>query len=492
MEPYQNNINLLIVKLEIPVSYEKYLDYPPDIAYALNCDERNFVMARRFLLGLSILYSGAAFYYSIKKPLSFDFWTTLIILLIFIFLRIFYSKFFSVENIRKYLFIFLTASLVAYTALKTIDEFKNAPQQQPSSTLKTEKKTNSNIVIQIDDEKKGSVGDVVFTFSLVLLFFRFSKTELSQLYAMTFGIPTLSNFLILNNFNLWVIVINIVIVVVFYVIAYTTTAKRQKNFLSQLAYLEKKNIESRRMKKELDYAREIQLSMLPPNKMTINNYEIAGVSIPTYEVGGDYYDYFEMPGNKLGIFICDVSGHGVASALLLSGLRSCLHLILEETSNPAEIFVKLNRMIRKTQQRKMFVSAVFAIINTQNHTCSLLNAGHLPPYKIAFDNSELIKFNKHTITLGALDIEDPTFLEEQIIKFDLKSNDKLILYTDGVTEAMNPYRNEYGFEKLEQFLFTHANESTNSLLNSLISSVNNFISDTEQKDDLSILIVSRK
>ncbi|MGB9695984.1 MAG: PP2C family protein-serine/threonine phosphatase [Ignavibacteria bacterium] len=478
--------------MEISVSYEKYLDYPPDIAYALNCDERNLVIARRFLLGLSILYFGAVIYYALKKPLSFDFWTTLTILLIFVSLRIFHSRIFSVKNIRKYLFIFLTVSLVISTTLKTIDELKNIPQQQTPSTLKTEKKTDSDITIQIDGEKKGSVGDVVFTFSLVLLFFRFSKVELSQLYALIFGIPTLSNLLILNNFNLWINIINVVTAAIFYIIAHTTATKRQKNFLSQLTYLEKKNTESRRMKQELDYAREIQLSMLPPNEAVIDNYEIAGISVPTYEVGGDYYDYFKISDSKFGVFICDVSGHGVASALLLSGLRSCLHLVLEETFEPAEIFIKLNKMIRKTQQRKMFVSAILAVIDTKSHTCKLLNAGHLPPYKISYDNSELIKLNKHTITLGALDIENSTFLEDQIIKFDFKNNDKLILYTDGVTEAMNPYYDEYGFERLEQFLFSHANEPTSRLLNNLINSINNFTSDTEQKDDLSILIVSCK
>lgn len=478
--------------MEIPVSYEKYLDYPSDIAYALNCDERNFIYARRILLVLCILYIGATTYYVLKKPFSFDFWTNFLIMLIFVLLRIFYSKLFSIENIRKYLFIFLTASLIVSTTLKTIDELKNSNQIQSSTEVKTEEKTKGNIGIKIDGENKESVSDVVFTFSLVLLFFRFSKVELSQLYALTFGIPTLSNLLVLNNFNLWSNVANIIIVAVFYAIAYTTALKRQKNFFSQLAYLEKKNTESRRMKQELDYAREIQLSMLPPNEAVINDYEIAGISIPTYEVGGDYYDYFRISESKFGVFICDVSGHGVASALLLSGLRSCLHLILEETSEPTEIFIKLNKMIRKTQQRKMFVSAIFAVIDTKLHTCQLLNAGHLPPYKISYNNSELIKLNKHIITLGALDFENINMLKEQIMTFDFKQNDKLILYTDGVTEAMNQNRDEYGFEKLEQFLFSHSDNSTSNLLNKLVNSVNNFIANTEQKDDFSILIVARK
>lgn len=121
-------------------------------------------------------------------------------------------------------------------------------------------------------------------------------------------------------------------------------------------------------------------------------------------MGREYFDYFKVSENEVGIFICDVSGHGVASGLLLSGLRSCMHLILEDNSNPKFIIEKLNRMIRKTQSRKMFVTAIFAVINTEKNKCMLFNAGHLPPYKISGESKEIFKIKKHGLALGAMNI----------------------------------------------------------------------------------------
>ena len=183
-------------------------------------------------------------------------------------------------------------------------------------------------------------------------------------------------------------------------------------------------------------------------------YRIAATSLPANEVGGDYYDYFKISEKLTGIFICDVSGHGVASAFLLSGLRSCMHLILEDTSNPKEVFIKLNKMVRRTQNRKMFVTAVFAVIDSVTNKCTLFNAGHLPPYKISGDSSELFKIKRHGITLGATDNFIPDD-EDNLVTFDFKKGDKLLLYTDGIVEAMDEIRNEYGFERLEDYLYKH-------------------------------------
>jgi len=244
------------------------------------------------------------------------------------------------------------------------------------------------------------------------------------------------------------------------------------------------------MKKELNYAREIQLSMLPEREATFGDLEISAISIPATEVGGDYFDYFKISDDKVGVFICDVSGHGVASALLLSGLRSCMHLILEETFDPKEVFGKLNRMIRKTQNRKMFVTAIFAVIDMKKNNCTLFNAGHLPPYKISGGSNELLKIKRHGITLGAMENIEPDN-ESNEMEFDFNKKDKLIFYTDGVNEALNFDRSEYGFEKLESFLNANADRKPGDLLKRLVSDVNNFTQDTVQKDDLTILTIGR-
>ncbi|MCX6165883.1 MAG: PP2C family protein-serine/threonine phosphatase, partial [Ignavibacteriae bacterium] len=143
-----------------------------------------------------------------------------------------------------------------------------------------------------------------------------------------------------------------------------------------------------------------------------------------------------------------------------------------------------------TQNKKMFVTAIFAVVDLEKNTCSLFNAGHLPPYKISGDSNELFKIKRHGITLGAVDDISQDMGDTEVI-FEFKKNDKLVFYTDGVSEAMNSNKLEYGFEKLEMFLNSNADKSPPELLNLLLEDIKNFTKDTEQKDDMSIMIIGR-
>jgi len=222
----------------------------------------------------------------------------------------------------------------------------------------------------------------------------------------------------------------------------------------------------------------------------IGDLEIAAISIPATEVGGDYFDYFKVSETEVGIFICDVSGHGVASGLLLSGLRSCMHLILEDNTNPKIVIEKLNRMIRKTQNRKMFVTAIFAIIDLEKNKCMLYNAGHLPPYKISGESKEIFKIRKHGLALGAMNIIEAAGTDNDVV-IDFNKNDKIVFYTDGANEAMNESKAEYGLENLESYLNNNADQKANVLLNGIIADIKKFTGKSNQRDDLTFLIVQR-
>lgn len=283
---------------------------------------------------------------------------------------------------------------------------------------------------------------------------------------------------------------NLIIALMFFIIAITSERKRQKKFFGQYNIYYTKNYENIRMKKELNYAREIQLSMLPKNDAVINDLEISAISLPASEVGGDYFDYFKISETEVGFFICDVSGHGVASGLLLSGLRSCMHLILEDNTNPKFVIEKLNRMIRKTQSRKMFVTAIFAAIDLKTNKCMLFNAGHLPPYKISGESKEIFKIKKHGLALGAMNTVEKEGAANEVL-FDFNKGDKLILYTDGVNEAMNESKSEYGLDNLELYLNNNADKKSNELVNGLIEDVKKFTNNSVARDDLTLLIIQR-
>lgn len=325
-------------------------------------------------------------------------------------------------------------------------------------------------------------------FSLFLLTLRLSKTEYIQLYTLSYGIPFIPEILINSKIGIPAIIAMTAVVLILYTISVTRESKFRKTFEKQYDYFVKKHSESLRMKKELNYAREIQVSMLPETPVSIGGIKIMGLSEPAKEVGGDYFDYFRISEKETGIFICDVSGHGVASGLLLSGLRAGIHLILEDTVNPKIVFEKLNRMIRKTQSRKMFVTAILAIVNTETKKCSLFNAGHLPPYKIDGKTLEVLKLKRHGITLGAMDEIAPENEDTEIV-FDFAESDKIIFYTDGVSEAMDREKNEYGFDRLEQFLYANADKEIEELAESLKNDINTFTKNCERNDDLTILII---
>jgi serine phosphatase RsbU (regulator of sigma subunit) len=415
-----------------------------------------------------------------------------------LFLRIYYKKIFSISNIRKYLFVVLVATLLILLSTKITDRVfypvNNDTSEVISDIGKSDKSlaedSHENVIVGISDDDPETFSDIIFLFAISILFFKLSRNEITQLYALIIGLPIITELIIFNSFETIKNIPVIIFTVLFYIIAFAAESKRRKKFYNQFNHFYRKNFETQRMKKELNYAREIQLSMLPESEAKFGDIEISGISFPATEVGGDYFDYFQISDEKIGIFICDVSGHGVASALLLSGLRSCMHLILEDTSNPKEIFNKLNRMIRKTQNRKMFVTAIFAVINTRKSICTLYNAGHLPPYKISGDKNELFKIKRHGITLGAMDEIEPK-TDDRVVVFDFKKNDKLLFYTDGVNEALNANKAEYGFEKLENFLYSNLNKTPAELVKNLVADINNFTQEIIQKDDLTILTIGR-
>jgi len=353
-----------------------------------------------------------------------------------------------------------------------------------------QKETKGNIKFSVSEDSGEDYLEYIIFFGIFVLIFRFTRTEIIQLFAIAIFFPFLLNIILQKEFTPDNLIPNIITGVLLFVIAFTSERKRQKNFYSQYDVNYKKNYETLRMKKELNYAREIQLSMLPDNEAVIGELKISGVSNPATEVGGDYFDYFRISERETGFFICDVSGHGVASGLLLSGLRSCVHLLLEDNVNPKIIMEKLNRMIRKTQNRKMFVTAIFAVIDTENNKCRLFNAGHLPPYKISGESGEIFKIRKHGIALGAMNSVDASEDDNEVV-IDFKKNDKIVFYTDGVNEAMNSKNAEYGLDNLEYFLNNNSGRNSDDILKGLLTDVKRFTGGSVQKDDLTLLIIQR-
>ncbi len=491
--------------MELIETFDKYLTLPREQAYNQYLDERNLKIFKVMLVIFSFIYSIAVIVNLVdNQSLNLALIITLINLIFIISARILFKKFFNLSNIRRSIFIFLILQLFISISIEVlypedndsedsteqVDQKGDKKKSKKQETIVDSSSSKGGVQFSMGRKNDDSFVQYIVFFGIMVLIFRFSRTEIIQLFAVSTGVSVLALFFLNSNFSTTSSLPNLIMAMMFFIIAITSEKKRQRKFFEQYDIYYAKNYENIRMKKELNYAREIQLSMLPENDAVIGDIEISGISLPASEVGGDYFDYFKISEREVGIFICDVSGHGVASGLLLSGLRSCMHLILEDNTNPKFIIEKLNRMIRKTQSRKMFVTAIFAVIDTDKNKCMLFNAGHLPPYKISGESKEIFKIKKHGLALGAMNTVEAEGASNEVV-FDFNKGDKLVLYTDGVNEAMNNSRSEYGLDNIEQYLNNNADKKTNELLKGLIDDVKKFTNNSMQRDDLSLLIIQR-
>jgi serine phosphatase RsbU (regulator of sigma subunit) len=482
--------------LAILETFDKYLDVSRDQAYNQYLDERNLKTFRVFLFIFEFVFLiGLIVNIVDTKSFNVALILTIINILVIGIILISYKKYFRISNIRRSIFIFLILQLLMTISVDLF--YPNDNSVETSETIIHDGNSKSappierkGVTVSMGTQGDESYFSYIIIFTSVIMAFRFSRTEILQLFSIGFGVPLLVSLLFNAKFTPGGSIPPVILGLIFFVVAFTSERKRQRKFYEQYDFSYRKNYENIRMKKELNHAREIQLSMLPENNATIGELEISATSIPASEVGGDYFDYFKISEKEVGIFICDVSGHGVASGLLLSGLRSCMHLILEDHSNPKIVIEKLNRMIRKTQSRRMFVTAIFAIIDTEKNKCMLFNAGHLPPYKISGESKEIFKIKKHGVALGAMNNVENADTDNAVV-FDFKKGDKLILYTDGINEAMNNEKTEYGLDNLELYINSNADKKTNDLLNGLLGDVKRFTNNSFQRDDLTLLIIQR-
>jgi hypothetical protein len=239
-----------------------------------------------------------------------------------------------------------------------------------------------------------------------------------------------------------------------------------------------------RMREEIDYARKMQLSMLPQSPPDVSWLDMAAVSLPATEVGGDYYDSFRLTPSRLVLAIADVSGHGLASGLLLSGVRSCLYFLEDDLGSP-EALRRLDRMVRRTTDRRTYVTLLLAVIDHEAMTLSVTSAGHPPllHYRAAAGTVESVGSGAPPLGTFA----DPRYVCNEAT---FATGDLLVIYTDGVIEMRNDHDQEYGDEKLRRAIVRAAapGRSAREVRDSVLSDLANFKGSVEQADDITLVV----
>lgn len=250
------------------------------------------------------------------------------------------------------------------------------------------------------------------------------------------------------------------------------------------------------IERQLDIARTIQQSFIPHhfNPMpSVKNFEIFGKMLPAKHVGGDFFDFFPIDDRHLGFVIADVSGKGVPAALFMAVTRTIIRTIAMKTESPLETINETNKLLNYENETSLFVTAFYGVFNTLTGELKFCNAGHNPPYLLT-DNQTLEEIGKHQgLPLGVLDEPElSNKLPYSENKIQLQKNDTLILYTDGVTEAMNTSYKMFGIEKLSKVIKSMPGKSLREIVDIILESVKQHGGNAAQFDDCTLLALRYK
>lgn len=242
---------------------------------------------------------------------------------------------------------------------------------------------------------------------------------------------------------------------------------------------------------ELSIANNIQQSLLPSNfnPMPQNNrFELSGKMMPAKAVGGDFFDFFPLDGNRVGLLIADVSGKSIPASLFMAKSKTIIRSIALQGASPKETLYTANELIGGDNALCMFVTVFYAILDTTTGQITYANAGHNPPYIVSANKSVRKIAATDTIPLGVdsdLIHGKANFFEQHTIA--LKDNDFIFLYTDGVTEAMNSKGEAYSPKRLEEVLAKNGDQDLGNVIESVIADIKAFADTLEQSDDIAIL-----
>lgn len=255
------------------------------------------------------------------------------------------------------------------------------------------------------------------------------------------------------------------------------------------AWLHQREIKRQRLDKELAVGQQIQLSLLPEACPTIPGWEFAAIYQSARQVGGDFYDFFELPGesSRLGMIIADVTGKGVPAALFMAFSRSIIRTTSISGENPATILKQANRLIVQDNRSGIYLTAFYAILDLEAGHLAYASAGHNWPLYIPAAADECRELAAGGFLLGALpDIN----LEEQTLT--LNQGDVLVFFTDGVPEAMNRHNEMFGEERLQQVALANSAGRAEDILEAIVDTVKQFTGNTPQSDDFTLFVVKRQ
>lgn len=246
-----------------------------------------------------------------------------------------------------------------------------------------------------------------------------------------------------------------------------------------------------RYKEELKIAKRVQDSLLPKTLVTNDDLEINAFSKAAAEVGGDYFDTYKMDEERLAIIIGDVSGKGTSAAFHMSQMKGVFQSLVQLKLSAKEFIVKANNALSGCLDRTSFITTTYLILNCKTKKIEVSRAGHCPTLYYNAKNKEVHYLEDNGLGLGILrDSQFDDFVD--VNKFEYHSGDIVVLYTDGITEAKNKNNEEFGYERLQQFLKRNVFYSAEYIKDELLKYLYEFCETPNLEDDITTLIIKVK
>jgi serine phosphatase RsbU (regulator of sigma subunit) len=245
----------------------------------------------------------------------------------------------------------------------------------------------------------------------------------------------------------------------------------------------RENVEKKVIEEELQIARRIQSQLLPASSPSIPGYDLSASTIPSRQVGGDYYD-FNLLDDALVLVVADVSGKGIPASLLMATLRAAVNSNADVRKNPSTMLRRINALLFGSTSAEEFATLFYGVVNLSDGVMKYANAGHEFPFLVSKDGVHQLR--ESGIVIGCVE----NFSYEEL-SCEIPEGGALVLFTDGITDAATTDGENFGEERLRKALETNGSTSSRELCSNLLSEVNAFAQEGEYVDDLTLVVLKR-
>ncbi|PYQ98049.1 MAG: hypothetical protein DMF94_15710 [Acidobacteria bacterium] len=253
--------------------------------------------------------------------------------------------------------------------------------------------------------------------------------------------------------------------------------------------------EKKRLEEELRIAHEIQMSLLPQGPLVMAGLSVTALCVPAREVGGDYYDFLPLGDQRVGVLIADVSGKGTSAALYMAELKGLVLSLSEIHASPRALLVAANRIIAHHLDARSFITMTYAVIDLRARTMTYARAGHTPliyvPGAPACGATRQVQILAPDGMVVGLKLDNGEMFERHLVEetIALQPGDLYLLFTDGISEAMNSRDDLFGETRLGHLVETHAHLPSEELRERMLREIAAFVGDAPQHDDMTMILL---